>query len=89
MSNFFCNICNTPILENKNGEYYTECKHYPKRLNMSIVIKKSKNFYTIEKDNIKGWGWSIEQAIFSLKANHRLQLVDKSYIETQKSKLKF
>lgn len=29
MSNFNCEICGLPILENENGQYYTGCSHYP------------------------------------------------------------
>lgn len=30
MSNFFCEHCDTEIIENDKGEYITHCKHYPK-----------------------------------------------------------
>lgn len=29
MSNFTCEKCGTPILENENGVYTTQCEHYP------------------------------------------------------------
>ncbi len=29
MSNFNCDICGLPILENEDGEYITGCSHYP------------------------------------------------------------
>lgn len=55
MSNFNCDICGLPIIENESGEYITGCNHYPieklKQFNKnytettafklpSIVIKK-------------------------------------------------
>ena len=29
MSNFNCDICGLPIIENDNGVYITACEHYP------------------------------------------------------------
>lgn len=29
MSNFNCDICGLPIIENECGEYVTACSHYP------------------------------------------------------------
>lgn len=29
MSNFYCETCNTAIIEGDNGEYVTGCIHYP------------------------------------------------------------
>jgi hypothetical protein len=29
MSNFNCEKCGLPILEDENGSYYTACPHYP------------------------------------------------------------
>lgn len=29
MSSFFCQFCNTAILEDKQGNYFTECEHFP------------------------------------------------------------
>lgn len=29
MSNFNCVICGKAIIENNNGEYITECEHFP------------------------------------------------------------
>lgn len=29
MSNFNCDVCGLPIIENNKGEYITGCSHYP------------------------------------------------------------
>ena len=39
MSNFNCEYCNTVIVENTDGMYTTECKHYP--LTLSNLAKRS------------------------------------------------
>lgn len=31
MSNFDCEVCGLPIIENEYGEYVTACNHYPMR----------------------------------------------------------
>lgn len=41
MSNFYCKICNTSILENEQGNYVTYCEHYPlERLNSKSPFEK-------------------------------------------------
>lgn len=29
MSNFYCDKCGMPILEDEHGDYFTGCSHYP------------------------------------------------------------
>jgi len=40
MSNFNCDICGSPIVENQNGEYITGCRHYP----IEELYKYNKNY---------------------------------------------
>ena len=39
MSRFTCEHCNTAIVEDADGKYITECKHYP--LTLSNLAKRS------------------------------------------------
>jgi len=50
MSNFNCDICGLPILEDKKGNYITGCKHYP----LEILNFKPMNTKLVEK-NIAMW----------------------------------
>jgi hypothetical protein len=42
MSNFYCEICNTAILEGSNGKYITGCPHHPLVESSNKVLSKRK-----------------------------------------------
>ena len=45
MSNFNCDKCGVPILEDESGDYYTGCSHYPLE-KLQQHNKKTKIEYT-------------------------------------------
>lgn len=40
MSNFTCEVCGAPILEDATGHYISECPHYPMEKLKRLAIKR-------------------------------------------------
>ena len=56
MSNFCCEYCGTSIVEGADGEYITECKHYPKETKrISPIYARNQLLDQMAKEN-QQWG---------------------------------
>ena len=86
MSNFNCNICGSPIIEDENGEYITGCKHYPiEKLNRGDKVSEAREKYYKLKHELEHLGHDglrgeIEDYI------EELQQENKQLKESQKQK---
>jgi len=54
MSNFYCEYCGMVILEDDEGNYYTECEHYPLEEENMHQTKREVDKYFREKFCLPG-----------------------------------